>query len=325
MTGTLRGDSSVADAVLECMLAHYGLKRPAEVEQWLQPQMQTRAFDFGDSAAPAIAAHELRTPIGRIRFHVSLGESEPGEVHPMMGALRQCRDTLALGDEIRHPLESDTRDRSNHYSGVVSIRRVQSAGIALSDEQLPFHQDGLGTAGSVRFVSMCLDQAPVSGGDRSYVNVLAHGIRLANRNWRGFVEATKLDALTIERASGSQRIAVTGPMFYVDEIGIPAVHFRSAGGEYVTRTNSGVSLWFSSFVAELTLSATRESMEPGDCVIVDNLSVAHSRMAFVQGTVARRLSRKWFAIAGARALIRNETSLRLSAEVYGFARTGSAG
>lgn len=316
MTIDWKRASATADAVLECMLTHYGLKSPADIEPWLMPAPSAHTFDLRNPAELSIAASELRSPIGRIRFHVAIDGLAPNVVHPMMSELRSCQETLALGEEVLHPLEQDDRDRPAHFRDVVSIRHVPHAGIALSSSHLPFHQDGLGTGGSVRFIAMCLDQAPLLGGDQSYVNVLAHGIRLANRNWRRFVEATQIDALTIRRVTGSQRIDVTGPVFYVDQAGLPAVHFRVTGGEYVAETNSAVSAWFGGFVDELTESASVESFNSGDCIVVDNLSVVHARTNFVEGDTSRRLSRKWFAISESRVSVRGEVSLRLSPDVY---------
>jgi len=310
------GYAARAEMVLERMLTHYGLSHPSEIDSWILRPQRAQTCDLRDPAGVWEAAHQLRTPVGRVHFRVQASASRHLGTHPMVVSLRRVQEELDLGMEITHPLESDTRDHLGRFSDVVSIRKVPSAGVALSARYLPFHQDGLGTAGSVRFISMCLDQAPECGGDQSYVNVLAHGIRLANNHWRRFVEATMTDALTIARVAGSQQIAVTGPMFYVDDTGLPASHFRIGGGEYFVRPNALISTWLADFNRCLGDFAVTEPMKTGDCLLLDNLSMAHSRANFVESRVGRRLARKWYAISDARSSVRGESTLRLSREVY---------
>ena len=307
------------------MLSYYGLTRPDEIEPWLNSRPSGPLLDLQDAAELTVAAAALRSPIGRFRFRVDFRNPERFDTHPMVLALRRANGVLELGDEIEHPLEYDDRDHDSHFSSVVGVRAVRSAGVALSSDRLPLHQDGLGTSGSVRYVAMCLDRQPATGGDQAYVNILARGIQLAHRNWKQFIDATRLDAITIVRSSGSQRIGVKGPMFYVDEAGIPAVHFRVAGGEYTVQPSTRVAPWFDEFVTGAERSVTTEQFTPGDCVVVDNLSVVHSRTAFVDShSTQRRLSRKWFAIDSARKQLRNETSFRLAPQIYGpTARQGS--
>ncbi|MDG4831467.1 TauD/TfdA family dioxygenase [Solwaraspora sp. WMMD1047] len=222
-----------------------------------------------------------------------------------------------LGREIEHPLEHDDRDQHRDFTSVVTVRSVPSAGAALSTDRLPFHQDGLGTAGSVRYVAMCLDHGPIAGGSQFYVNLLAHGLLLAHRNWNRFVDATQADALTVTRFSGSQAVSVTGPMFYVDETGVPAAHFRAGGGEYEVMPSPQVAPWFVEFLRSLSHAAESVSLLSGDCIVVDNLSVAHARSAFTESdTHCRRLSRKWYAIDPTRTSVWNQASFRLDRTIY---------
>jgi hypothetical protein len=307
---------SIADAVLDAMLSRYGLSHPRGILPWLASPQAPRQFDLREPGDLADAAAVLRSPIGRIRFRIDLEDRE-SDVHPMVRALRNANDVLALGQEVEHPLEHDDRDQERRYSSVVTVRAVPSAGIALSTGRLPLHQDGVGTEGSVRFIAMCLDRGPVSGGGQFYANLLAHGLLLAYRNWHRFVDATQADALTVTRFSGSQAASVTGPMFYVDETGMAAAHFRANGGEYEARPNPRVAAWFEEFSRSLAQSAESEAVSPGDCLVVDNLSVAHARSAFTESDATpRRLSRKWYAIASSRANVWNRPSFRLNRAVY---------
>jgi hypothetical protein len=313
-------DESVAATVLARMLAKYGLSQPGEIVPFLLTPPPSSVYQMDTPMGLQEAADALRSPTGRFRFHVQLARTAPGDVHPMVSALRRAANALQLGTEMEHPLEHDSRDDGQLYRSVMTVRVVPSSGVALSSESMAFHQDGLGSAGSVQFIGMCLDSGPSTGGRQLYSNVLAQGILLAHLHWDRFVCATRRDALTIARNSGGQQVSVTGPLFYIDESGLPAAHFRSEGGEYTIRPSESVATWFSEFARAVADAAQTEVLTPGDCLVVDNLSMVHARDAFTEeGGATRRLSRKWYAIESRRAAVWTAEPLRLDPATYGSA------
>lgn len=310
----------IANTVLETILSSYGLSRPGDIYPWLELAGTSPKFELRNPESLAGAAAALRSPAGRFRFHVDLASAQPGSTHPMVAALQDAAIALSLGEPIEHPLETDPRDGGQRYKSVMSVRVVPSAGIALSSEAMPFHQDGLGSAGSIRFVAMCLDSGPSAGGRQLYSNALAQGLVLADRHWDRFVAATQLDALTVTRLAGKQHVSITGPMFYVDECGIPAAFFRGQGGEYAIMPSASVSPWFEDHCQAVSAAAHVEVLAPGDCLVVDNLSMVHARDSFEEDPAAlRRLSRKWYAIQPSRVGVWTREPFRLNASIYGDA------
>ncbi|MGU3643418.1 TauD/TfdA family dioxygenase [Microbacterium sp. C23T] len=312
-----RQRESIAELVLERILTTYALSRPAEITPWLEDGTSSSAYDLEAPNELLAAASALRSPTGRFRFHVEMAETALGQVHPMVNALRAADGVLQLGEEIEHPLELDPRDESQLYKSVMTVRVVPSSGVALSSEAMPFHQDGLGSAGSIRYVAMCLDAGPRAGGRQLYSNVLAHGLLLADTHWDRFVDATQPDALTVTRLAGKQHVSVTGPLFYIDESGIPAAHFRGDGGEYAITPSAEVASWFGDFTRTVASSAKSEELAPGDCLVVDNLAMVHARDAFDDREDAiRRLSRKWYAIEPSRVGVWTREPFRLHEPTY---------
>lgn len=268
---------------MEHMLGRYGLSHPREILPWLQGMQSTSVVDLEDDPQAERAARDLRSPLGRMRFTLAVGGYDKRTTHPMLVALRQADAVLQLGTEISHPLEQDNRDLEQQFMSVVTVRSVASAGLALSPGDLPLHQDGMGTAGSVRFISMCLDSGPATGGGQLYSNLLAEGLWLANTRWDRFVEATQVDAISVTRFAGSRAMSVTGPLFYVDGTGLAAAHYRADGGEYTVKASDAVSSWLGDFRQSLAAHSRSEKIAPGDCLVVDNLAMAHARSAFADG------------------------------------------
>lgn len=318
MITTRAREQAIAEAVLQAILDAYGFGSPAEALPWLDDPQPAPRYEVADAAGAMSAAAALRSPAGRFRLRVDIAGAAIGDVHPMIRALRAAEGLLRLGQEIEHPLERDPRDVTQPFEGVMTVRTVPQSGIALSSDAMPLHQDGLGSAGSIRFVAMCLDSGPSTGGTQLYSNVLAHGLALAHENWERFVEATRVDALTVTRHTGKQHASVTGPLFYLDESGLPAAHFRGVGGEYAITPNPDVARWFGGFADRLAESAQVEQLEPGDGIVVDNLAMAHARDAFAESDGAvRRLSRKWYAIRPDRTAVWAREPFRLDPAVYG--------
>jgi hypothetical protein len=310
----------IAEQVLERALAKYELRRPSDIAEWLVNPKAIFIDNLEDEVQARAAANALRSPSGLFTFHVNLGDPQTTNLHPLVVKIRDAEPTLRLGTEISHPLESDSRDLERKFDGVVTLRNLRASGIALSAAHLPLHQDGLGWAGSVRFVAMCLDRKAADGGEQQYANVLGHAIALAARSWRDFVSATALDAVTVTRTCGSQRIAVTGPLIYVDSTGLVATNFRMPGGEYTVRANEA-SGWLARLMRAISDDATHVKQrltEPGTAVLLDNLSIAHSRTGFTEYYRGqRRLARKWYAISPDRVAASGCSQMFLTPDIYG--------
>lgn len=196
---------------------------------------------------------------------------------------------------------------------------------AETSEMFSSHNDGLGYAGLIRHVIMCLDRSPMAGGYTYFRNLVALAPALAGSDPEAFEALFLPDAITALRPRGKGAIRVTSPVFFVGRDGDPQVFFRIASGEYRISWREHPALDRARRVLEEAAapfgpgSRFVHFMRPGDTVLVDNAHVVHGRTPFLDPPDGGRvLARKWYVPRAGDAVYRHVPGMALHEEWAGL-------
>jgi Taurine catabolism dioxygenase TauD, TfdA family len=251
---------------------------------------------------------------------------------PLLALTEQLKDDIDLYYPITHPKETNgIRGGMLRPTGGVRIYDDRSGQVFATSNNNDFvlHQDGLGSAGSVRTVILYMECPPLVGGYSYFQNLVHVALNLASTDEEAYRKLFLPDAITITRPTGSRALQVTGPVLYIDDEGHARVNFVGVSpahpvGDYEVRWSSDADarrgleylLLHSRPFAPRSVFCHLSRAASG--IIFDNTCLVHGRTAFVDATEVggqRVVWRKWFASNQRNSGYRHAPGLRLAPEL----------
>ena len=191
----------------------------------------------------------------------------------------------------------------------------------MASGELDFHQDGLGSGGTVEAAILYAEEGPLWGGYTCFCNIVNLALELARDDIESFRSLFRHDAVTIFRTSGSRAIKITSPILFIGEQKEPQVFFRCPGGEYDVdwdhsdkALERGVRFLLKHTQPFSTGTSFAALARRGFGCIIRNNCVLHGRTAFIDGSIPgtkRMLSRKWFSTSAAHAHFQHAPGMRV--------------
>jgi len=253
-------------------------------------------------------------------------EDKPSGAHPLFDPCAQLGGALNLQHPFPFPLEgySEAVKRFGKNDGTFKVYHLPKPingatyrEIAETSEKFDVHVDGLGFS------------APLFDGFGFLYDMFAIGAALAEEDMVAFRHLFLPDAFATIRPRGKGAIKVVSPVFYLDELGRPHVHFRKGSGEYETHWRTGCPALDRArrYLHRYTEPFSSGSYfvpftRPGCAVICRNRDIAHGRTDFVDGALShqrRVLSRKWFMTSKDAMVYKHVPGLAMRSDIVGLA------
>jgi alpha-ketoglutarate-dependent taurine dioxygenase len=251
----------------------------------------------------------------------------------LLALAEQLKDSLELSYPIAHPKEMEMESDSSialRLPGVKIYDHGRGHTFATSNNKdFVLHQDGLGSAGSVRTVILYMESPPLAGGYNCFQNLARAALNLAAVDKEAYRALFLPDAITIIRPTGNRALKVTGPVFYLDEEGRGKVNFVGVSparpvGDYEVHWSSdpdarrGLEYMLRCCVHFGPGSTFCQMSRASSGVIFDNTCLTHGRTAFWDSTqigAQRIVWRKWFASNQEASVYRHAPGIRMTPEL----------
>lgn len=250
---------------------------------------------------------------------------------PLLALAAQLKDFLGPSYPIAHPkeIESDSSIGLRPAGVKIYDHGPGNTFATSNNKDFVLHQDGLGSAGSVRTVILYMESPPLAGGYNCFQNLARAALDLSVADREAYRALFLPDAITIIRPTGNRALKVTGPVLYLDEEGRGRVNFVGVSparpvDDYEVKWSSdpdarrGLEYMLQCCTHFGPGSTFCQMSRAASGVIFDNTCLTHGRTAFWDSAeldAQRIVWRKWFASNQEASVYRHAPGIRMPPEL----------
>ena len=229
-------------------------------------------------------------------------------LHPLLVMANQLKKEFQFEFPLDYPYDydSDTKLKFGKPDGTTKIYEstIKKDSLALTNESMTPHQDGMGLGGSVGIVALYCDSHPLFGGITFIQNIIKIGLQLLKKDEEAFCSLFYPNAITYIRKNERKGIKIVSPILYLNNFGEPTFNLKFSDSLHDVFYRSDKALaraidYFLKYTKPLSYgSSFVQFTNQGLGCFINNLHNVHGRTSFLNGkkeNQKRILSRKWFA------------------------------